>query len=135
MHDKVNHLALSENQNSRRYISLLVRSHKRKQDAVDVWEAFEHRVHALVGVCANTDWLRKDLWNHLVFQKCSKLLLHSGLSAGCHCKLRTLVRHAKRTQFPCTRHILEALFSNLQSSAKSKPIFPGTLKCTALNKE
>lgn len=55
MHDKVNHLALSQNQNSRRYISLLVRSHKRKQDAVDVWEAFEHRVHVLVGVCANTD--------------------------------------------------------------------------------
>lgn len=55
MHKKVNQLALSQNQNFRRYTSLLVSSHKRKQDAVNIWTAFEPTVHVLVSVCANID--------------------------------------------------------------------------------
>lgn len=40
---------------NRRYISLLVSSHGTKQDAISIWEAFEHTVRIVVSMCADTD--------------------------------------------------------------------------------
>lgn len=137
MHSKVNQLAPSQNKNSRRYISPLVSSHKRKQDAISIWADFEHRMHVVVRVCQyrlnnegslEPSCLSEVLWVSLVLWAVCWVSVQPDL-------LRTLLRHAKRTPFPCTRHILEVFFSNLWSSAKSKPIFHGALKCIALTKE